>query len=110
MQTRSSQRKGSDWHFDIIFGTSEQSPHDKKAIQPIGLVHGMQTACNALRQKVSDKSRSVIKDISLCDCEAASASTESMLQQHTELNASASSKTIKFHRNKTKRKQKGSAF
>ena len=45
----------------------------------------MQTACNSIRQKVSDKSRSVIKDISLCDCDAASALTESMLQQHTEI-------------------------
>ena len=63
----------------------------KKVIQPIGLVHGMQSACHALRKKVSDKSRSVITDISLCDCEAASAPTESMLQQHPELCASASS-------------------
>ena len=86
---------------------SQRSQRDIRAIsarqdsnQPIGLVHGMQTACNASRQKVSAKSRSVIKDISLCDCDAASAPTESMLQQHTELCASASSKTINFHRNK----------
>ena len=60
----------------------------------------MQTACNTLRQKVSEKSRSVIEDIYLCDCAAASAPTESMLQQHTEIYASASNKTIKYHRNK----------
>ena len=39
----------------------------KKAIRSTGPVHGMQTACNASRQKASDKSRSVIKEISsLC--------------------------------------------
>ena len=67
----------------------------------------MQTACNALRQKVSDKSRTVIKDISVCDCEAASAPTESRLQQHTELCASASSKTIKFHNRKLSGSKEG---
>ena len=91
MQTRSSQRKGSDWHRDIIFGTSEQSPRDEKQSNPL-VCTSMQTACNDMTPEGVGEVKFVIEDISLRVYAAALALTERMLQQHTELCASTSSK------------------
>ena len=64
---------------------------DEEAIEPIGVQH--------ITPEGVGEIKFVIEDVSLSVYAAASALTESMLQQHTELCASASSKKIKFHRN-----------
>ena len=75
-----------------ILGASEQSPHDEEREPPIGLVHDVQTVVQRITLEGVGQIKKRDQRHPMCDCEAASASTKSMLLQQTELCASASSK------------------
>ena len=67
-----------------ILGTSEQSPLDEEREPPIGHVQDVQTVVQRITLEGVEQIKKRDQRHLLCDCEAASAPTKSMLLQQTD--------------------------